>query len=239
MAAAASQQRRVVITLYKALLRGAGAADAAGKAGSAPVAALGELARLTGGARSGVAAVKARFAEGRAAAGARADAAVASALTALPQVNALVAALKAQPVAEAEAEAEGTDACDLPLGTVIRHARSGYRGVVIGWDEACRASGEWVAATGARALPHGTAQRYFYVLVDCRDRPGATVAYLPRDVITRLSPGGLGMPAAGRAPARAVLLLTVRARVRRVRAVARAAGGGGRRRRPAAAAAGW
>jgi hypothetical protein len=87
MAAAASQQRRVVITLYKALLRGAGAADAAGKAGSAPVAAMGELARLTGGAHSGVAAVKARFAEGRAAAGARADAAVASALTALPQVR--------------------------------------------------------------------------------------------------------------------------------------------------------
>lgn len=72
-------------------------------------------------------------------------------------------------------------------GTVMRHARHGYRGVVIGYDAGCRAAPEWVAATGCAALPHGLAQPFYYVLVDVRDRPGCQIAYVAQDLLAPLS----------------------------------------------------
>jgi hemimethylated DNA binding protein len=57
------------------------------------------------------------------------------------------------------------------------------RGVIVGWDARCRASGSWISSTGVARLPHGTEQRFYRAVVDARDRPGAQVSYVAEDNI--------------------------------------------------------
>jgi hypothetical protein len=115
------------------------------------------------------------------------------------QANLLVLSLQPQaaqpPAAPAPAAASVSGARSgapplAPLfraGHVLRHAKHGYRAVIVGWDESCRAAPEWVAASGARALRHGLAQPFYYALVDQRDRPGCAVAYIAQDLVHLLS----------------------------------------------------
>ena len=71
----------------------------------------------------------------------------------------------------------------LPLGTVVRHARHGYRGVVIASHPWCQAGAAWVKASGADRAPHGLSQPFYTVLVDVRDRP-CQVSYIAGDWAT-------------------------------------------------------
>lgn len=94
------------------------------------------------------------------------------------------------------------------VGSVIRHARYGYKAVVIGWSESCEASAEWVARNQVDALPHGTRQPFYKVLVDVRDRPEAQVSYVAQDNIALLSsPPGASVDGAAPAPAPAARLV--------------------------------
>lgn len=77
------------------------------------------------------------------------------------------------------------------VGHVIRHKQYGYRGVVVGWHEACKASTNWAEANKIGLLPHGTAQPFYLVLVDVRDRPDAQVSYVAQDNVELLSGQGL------------------------------------------------
>ena len=103
-----------------------------------------------------------------------------AALRALGEANASLAALTSVKHVDAPAvNAPG----GLSIGAVFVHRVLGYRGVILGWDARCRASGAWVTSTGAARLPHGTEQRFYRVLVDARDRPGqaATISYVAED----------------------------------------------------------
>lgn len=90
--------------------------------------------------------------------------------------------------AVAAAPAARPAAVAFSVGQVFVHRQFGYRGVIVGWDAACRAGGEWVAATGTARLPHGAAQPFYHVLVDVRDRPDAQVSYVAQDNIVLLTP---------------------------------------------------
>lgn len=81
----------------------------------------------------------------------------------------------------AAAAVRGADPVPLRVGHVFRHAKHGYRAVIVGHDDRCRAGDAWVATTGAAGLPHGTRQSFYYALVDVRDRPGASIAYVAAD----------------------------------------------------------
>jgi len=74
------------------------------------------------------------------------------------------------------------------VGHVFRHAKHGYRAVIVGHDDRCRAGDAWVSNTGAAGLPHGTRQAYYYALVDVRDRPGASIAYVAADHVVAAAP---------------------------------------------------
>lgn len=171
----ASPSRALARTLYRGLVRAATKADAAG-ASAADVRAL--WARAPPGGAPGAfarAAVRAAFRmEGGS---------VTEALQVLPKASALASSLQSSPAA---APAPAAAPLFRP-GHVFRHAKHGYRAAIVGWDEVCRAAPEWVTGTGAAALPHGTAQPFYYALVDARDRPGAQVAYVAQDLVHLLS----------------------------------------------------
>lgn len=94
----------------------------------------------------------------------------------------------ASPVVEEEEEVAvvKTSETRYSVGQVFRHRKYGYRGVVIAYDPVCRASPQWVAATGAASLPSGTDQPFYHCLVDIRDRPEAQVSYVAEDNIELL-----------------------------------------------------
>jgi hemimethylated DNA binding protein len=140
------------------------------------------------------------------------------ALLALQQGNKRAAALVAEAAAAAAAPAEAPgagaaaaaaaaapapaprgDDLVFSVGQVFRHRTYGYRGVIVGWDAACRASPEWVAATGTARLPHGTAQPFYHCLVDVRDRADAQISYVAQDNIELLTPAAV-LSAAPAAP---------------------------------------
>lgn len=73
------------------------------------------------------------------------------------------------------------------VGQVFRHRKYGYRGVIIGWDQSCKAGPQWIASTGVAHLPHGTQQPFYHVLIDSRDRAGAQVSYVAQDNIHMLT----------------------------------------------------
>jgi hemimethylated DNA binding protein len=165
--------------LLKPLLRAGRALDARGMA---PPAAW--LAPAGGAA----AAVRAGF---RASVRGDGGAALDGALRALAAANAALAAPAAAAPAAAAPAAAAPAAAPAPgglaAGTLFVHRTLGYRGVIIGGDARCRASGAWVSSTGAARLPHGTEQRFYRALVDARDRPRATISYVAEDNIIALA----------------------------------------------------
>jgi len=68
------------------------------------------------------------------------------------------------------------------VGQVIKHARWGYRGVIVGWDETARAPEAWI-----RAMHNGnkgwSKQPNYAILVDTRDRPAPQITYVPQENI--------------------------------------------------------
>ncbi|KAK1863651.1 hypothetical protein I4F81_006205 [Pyropia yezoensis] len=59
------------------------------------------------------------------------------------------------------------------LGTLFRHRRYGYRGVIFGADPSCKAGDVWALSMGIDRLPRGRSQPFYHVLVDERDRPAS------------------------------------------------------------------
>jgi len=121
------------------------------------------------------------------------------ALSALPTANARVAALEAaelhQDLHDADKASEASSTLvHMPrysVGQVFRHARYGYRAVIIGYDSTCRAGPQWATRTGVHDLPRRGDQPFFHVLVDVRDRPDAQIAYVAEDNIGELMSRGL------------------------------------------------
>lgn len=83
----------------------------------------------------------------------------------------------------------------LSVGQVIRHKTLGYRGVIVGRDETCKASIKWMESTGVARLPRGASQPFFHVLVDLRDRPSPQISYVAMDNLTVLSGAEGSLPA--------------------------------------------
>ncbi|KAI8477009.1 MAG: hypothetical protein J3K34DRAFT_498324 [Monoraphidium minutum] len=71
--------------------------------------------------------------------------------------------------AASEWKAGGAGGAVLRLGQRVLHKRSGFRGVVVGWDPACCEDEEWVGRSGAAKLEGGLQQPFYHVLVDVRD----------------------------------------------------------------------
>ena len=79
------------------------------------------------------------------------------------------------------------------LGQVLAHRRFGYRGVVVGIDDVCRQSDEWMRA--ADLLKHGRDQPFYHLCVDVRDMepyagphmesPGRVVTYVAEEDLSR------------------------------------------------------
>jgi hemimethylated DNA binding protein len=78
------------------------------------------------------------------------------------------------------------------VGQLVRHKNYGYRGVICGWDETCCASEAWATQMGVKLLPGGTAQPFYNVLVDNRDRPSQTT-YMAEENIILLEDTGDGV----------------------------------------------
>lgn len=198
--------RRLIRATYKGLLRAAEKLDAAPVAVAAaaePFAARvapflpAGAAPVPASASSFAAVVRAQFRAGAADAAAPKSALVDAALRAMALANQRLAAAAdaASASASAAVAAPALAAVAAPpkpssvlysVGQVFTHRASGYRGVIIGWDTACKAGDKWVAATRTDALPHGTAQPFYHVLVDVRDRPDARIAYVAQDNVELL-----------------------------------------------------
>jgi hemimethylated DNA binding protein len=58
--------------------------------------------------------------------------------------------------------------------------------VIIAADASCRASPDWVVATGSARLARGTSQPFYTCLVDIRDRPAAQVSYVAEENVELL-----------------------------------------------------
>ncbi|PRW59357.1 uvrB uvrC motif-containing [Chlorella sorokiniana] len=69
------------------------------------------------------------------------------------------------------------------IGTVIRHRRYGYRGVIAGHDPRCQAEEAWIQQMRVDMLPGGREQPFYSVLVDERDRPGGQTTYVAQENI--------------------------------------------------------
>lgn len=50
------------------------------------------------------------------------------------------------------------------IGTLFRHRRYGYEGVVTGWDTRCDAGEDWIRNMGVDSLPGGRDQAFYHVL---------------------------------------------------------------------------
>ncbi|CAG9462545.1 unnamed protein product [Pedinophyceae sp. YPF-701] len=86
--------------------------------------------------------------------------------------------------ARRERSTEGARQVRYRVGTVMRHARYGYRGVITGWDERCEASRDWIRGMGVGQLQRGESQPFYHVLVDVRDRPGPQSTYVAEDNVS-------------------------------------------------------
>ena len=72
-------------------------------------------------------------------------------------------------------------AIDYDLGQCMTHTKEGFRGVIIGWDCECRQSEEWCNANEVDSLTHGRSQPFYHVLVDRRDHPTLSKAYVAQE----------------------------------------------------------
>ena len=78
------------------------------------------------------------------------------------------------------------------LGDVMEHAKYGYRGVVVGFDDVCMQTDEWIEAMGVDRLADGRQQPFYHVLVDERDRKGDVITYVAQENVRR--PADAGKP---------------------------------------------
>lgn len=53
---------------------------------------------------------------------------------------------------------------DFKIGTLFRHKRYGYEGVITGWDTSCDAGEEWISNMRVDDLPGGREQAFYHVL---------------------------------------------------------------------------
>ncbi|KAK4556424.1 hypothetical protein LTR86_006568 [Recurvomyces mirabilis] len=58
----------------------------------------------------------------------------------------------------------GTGGVGCKIGTVFRHRRYGYEGVVVGWDTKCSAEPRWIEQMGVDRLPRGREQPFYNVV---------------------------------------------------------------------------
>ena len=89
-----------------------------------------------------------------------------------------------------ELRRQSDHAISFDLGDMIVHARYGYRGVIVGFDDACMQTDEWTDAMGVDKLPQGRDQPFYHVLVDERDRPGHQVTYVAQENAIRAAADG-------------------------------------------------
>lgn len=69
------------------------------------------------------------------------------------------------------------------VGQVIKHNIFGYRGVIIGWDNKCKAPAAWTKALYGKDRT-SVDKPHYLLLVDIRDRPGAQMTYVAQDKLT-------------------------------------------------------
>jgi len=68
------------------------------------------------------------------------------------------------------------------VGQVVKHARWGYRGVIIGWDETARAPANWIKEMH-KENSEWSKQPNYAVFVDTRDRTAPQITYVPQENI--------------------------------------------------------
>lgn len=68
------------------------------------------------------------------------------------------------------------------VGQVIKHKKYGYRGVIVGWDETCKAPKTWIEVMHRDDLSMQKRPHYA-VLVDSRDRSEVQTTYVAEDNI--------------------------------------------------------
>ena len=73
----------------------------------------------------------------------------------------------------------------LDLGQCIKHKKNNYHGIVVGYDRECTQTEDWCKKNGVDALARGRAQPFYNVLVDRKDRPGATMTYVAQENLDR------------------------------------------------------
>lgn len=71
------------------------------------------------------------------------------------------------------------DAVAFRVGQVVQHRLHGWHGVIVGYDPTCAAPPEWQRISRVADLPSGTAQPFYHVLVDVRDRLRANAQPAP------------------------------------------------------------
>ena len=71
-------------------------------------------------------------------------------------------------------------------GDCVLHRKYGYRGVIVGWDDECEQSDEWVSAMRVEELEQGSRQPFYHVLVDTRDRSPPQVCYVAQENVDRV-----------------------------------------------------
>jgi len=82
----------------------------------------------------------------------------------------------------------------LDVGTVVKHTRAGYVGVVVGWDDACQRPQEWCQLMGVDSLPRGRAQPFYEVLVasgaqaEVAQMEDTETTYVPEDLLQTRAP---------------------------------------------------
>ena len=76
------------------------------------------------------------------------------------------------------------------IGDMMVHARYGYRGAIVGFDDVCMETEEWMATMGVDKLSQGRDQPFYQVLVDARDRAGDQITYVAQENILRASAKG-------------------------------------------------
>merc|ERR1712178_89766 len=64
------------------------------------------------------------------------------------------------------------------VGQVVRHKKYGYRGVIVGWDDTCKATTMWRMAMHAEDHQRALNTPHYSVLVDVRNRPQEQQTYV-------------------------------------------------------------
>lgn len=50
------------------------------------------------------------------------------------------------------------------VGSVFRHRRYGYEGMIVGWDTRCEKDEAWISHMGVDQLPGGKEQSFYHVV---------------------------------------------------------------------------